>query len=373
MAILILAALALACWIGVLLAPWAAWLCREHLEADAAPSAYRNDFTVLIPARNEAHVIGETLRALAIAAPGAPIIVIDDQSSDDTAAIALAIVPNLTLVNGSTPPAGWTGKLWALQQGLERAATPRVLLLDADIRAAPGILAPLQRRADEGYALVSLCAEPCWNGIAARWLLPAFVYFFKLLYPFALANRQGSRVAAAAGGVIMVDRNALVDAGGFAGWRDAIIDDCTLASRVKRRGNRCWIGLTHGATSLRRAAFGDIGHMIARTAFVQLRESLLLTIAVSALLVMVFWVPVFALAFGPMHAARAIGLVAVLAMLACYLPTLMYYRRNPLAALLLPLAATFFLVATWYSAWRALAGTRSVWKGRRYQRGARFC
>jgi uncharacterized membrane protein YhaH (DUF805 family) len=180
-------------------------------------------------------------------------------------------------------------------------------LLDADIRLAPGMLAALQRKADEGYALVSLCAEPCWHGLAAR---------------------------------------------------------------VKRKGYRCWIGLTHGATSQRRANFQDIARMIARTAFVQLRESLTLTLAVSALLIVAFWMPVLALAFDPTHAARAIGLLALLAMLACYLPTLMYYRRNLLAALLLPLAATFFLAATWYSAWRASTGTRSVWKGRRYQRGA---
>jgi hopene-associated glycosyltransferase HpnB len=370
MAMLILAAIALACWISVLLAPWGAWLCRERLEADITPSVPRNDFTVLIPARNEAQVIGETLRALAIAAPGAPVIVIDDQSADDTSVgVRAAGLPHLTLIAGTVPPAGWTGKLWALQQGLEHGTTPRVLLLDADIRLAPGVLAALQNKADEGYALVSLCAEPCWKGIAARWLLPAFVYFFKLLYPFALANRQGSRVAAAAGGVILIDRAALLDAGGFGAWRDAIIDDCTLAARIKLKGHRCWIGLTHGATSLRRASFGDIAHMIARTAFVQLRESLLLTVAVSVMLIVAFWIPVLALAFGPTRAAHAVGLLAALAMLACYLPTLMYYHRNPLAALLLPLAATFFLLATWYSTWRALCGTRSVWKGRNYQRG----
>ncbi len=375
MAILILAALALACWAGVLLAPWFAWLCRERLEADPLPHAPPpKNFTVLIPARNEAHAIGDTLRALAIAAPGAPVIVIDDESADDTAAIVRASgLPNLTVIAGTPPPSGWNGKLWALQQGLEHATTPRVLLLDADIHLAPGILQALQRKAGEGRALVSLCAEPCWDGLAARWLLPAFVYFFKLLYPFALANRTGSRVAAAAGGVIMVERAALIDTGGFDAWRGAIIDDCTLAAHLKRKGHRCWIGLTHGATSLREATLGDIAHMIARTAFVQLRESLLLTLAVSVLLIVAFWIPVFALALGPTSAAHAIGLLAILAMLACYLPTLMYYRRGPLAALLLPVAATFFLAATWYSAWRALAGTRSVWKGRHYQRRPRAC
>lgn len=369
MAMLILAALALACWAGVSLAPWAAWLCREHLEPDPDPPASPSDFTVLIPARNEAEVIGETLRALPIAAPATRVVVIDDQSTDATASIARASgLPHLTVIAGTTPPQGWTGKLWAMQQGLERATTSRVLLLDADIRLAPGMLASLQRKANEGYAMVSLCAEPCWDGLAARWLLPAFVFFFKLLYPFALANNRDSRVAAAAGGVILIDREALLDAGGFGAWRDAIIDDCALAAHVKHKGYRCWIGVTHGANSRRRARFADIAHMIARTAFVQLRESLPLTLAASVLLIVAFWIPVLALAFGPTRTAQAIGLIAVLAMLACYLPTLMYYRRSPLAALLLPLAATFFLAATWYSTWRASTGTRSVWKGRRYQR-----
>jgi hopene-associated glycosyltransferase HpnB len=370
MAMLILAVIALACWLGVLLAPWAAWLCRERLEADPAADPPPADFTVLVPARNEAHLIGETLRALAVAAPGVPVVVVDDQSGDATAAVARASgLPDLVVIAGTPPPPGWTGKLWALQQGLERVATPRVLLLDADIRLAPGMAAALRRKLDEGHALASVCAEPCWRGIAARWLLPAFVYFFKLLYPFALANRPSSRIAAAAGGAILVDRKALVDAGGFAAWRGAIIDDCTLAAHVKRKGYPCWIGLTHGATSQRHAGFAAIAHMIARTAFVQLRESLSLTFAASILLIVAFWIPVLALAFGPTRAAHAAGLIAILAMVACYLPTLMYYRRNPLSALLLPAAATFFLGATWYSAWRALAGTRSVWKGRRYQRG----
>ena len=366
---LILAAASLASWAGVLLAPWAAWLCRERLEADPRPSVPRNDFTVLIPARDEAAVIGETLRALHDAAPEAPVIVIDDQSADATADIARRSgLPGLVVIAGTAPPAGWTGKLWALQQGIGRVATPRVLLLDADIRLAPGMLAPLQRKANEGCALVSVCAEPCWHGIAARWLAPAFVYFFKLLYPFALANREGSRVAAAAGGVIQVDRDALIDAGGFGAWRDAIIDDCALAAHVKRTGRSCWIGLTHGATSLRRTDSCGIAHMIARTAFVQLRESAWLTLAATALLILAFWIPVLALAFGT-GATHVLGLLACLALLAAYLPTLMYYRRNPLAAPCLPLAATFFLAATWYSAWRGLAGTRSAWKGRRYQRG----
>ena len=366
---LILAAASLALWLAVLLVPWQAWRCTERLEADDADDAQASGFTVLIPARNEAAVLGETLAALRACAPLARVVVVDDQSSDVTAALARASgFDDLKVVRGTPPPAGWTGKLWALEQGLQHVTTPRVLLLDADIRLASGMPAALQRKAHEGYALVSVCAEPCWTGAAARWLLPAFVYFFKLLYPFRLANRVHSRVAAAAGGVVLVDRQALADAGGFGAWRGAIIDDCALAAHVKRTGHRCWIGLTRGATSLRRSDARDIARMIARTAFVQLRESLMLLGAATLLLVLAFWIPVLAVASGS-GLACWLGAGAWLLLIACYLPTLVYYRRNPLASVLLPAAATFFLAATWFSAWRALAGTRSVWKDRRYQRG----
>ncbi|MGH8192240.1 MAG: glycosyltransferase [Rhodanobacteraceae bacterium] len=370
---LILAAVSLALWLAALIVPWQPWRCRERLEPDDVHSSGDREaagFTVLIPARNEAAVIGETLSALRACAPDAPVVVVDDQSTDATCAVACESgLETLTLVRGTPPPAGWTGKLWALEQGLAHAASPWVLLLDADIRLAPGMLAALQHKADEGYALASVCVEPCLSGTPARWLLPAFVYFFKLLYPFRLANRAGSRVAAAAGGVVWVDRQALLDAGGFGAWRDAIIDDCTLAAHLKRRGHRCWIGLTHGARSLRGSGFGDIAHMVARTAFVQLRESLPLLILATVLLILAFWIPVLSVCTGGAM-AHWLGGAAWLALIACYLPTLAYYRRNPFAAVLLPLTATFFLAATWYSAWRALAGTRSVWKDRHYQRGA---
>lgn len=367
---LILAAIALVCWIAVLVAPGAAWLCRESLEADPDLAAEPSDLTVLIPARDEAAVIGRALAALRDAAPDVPVIVVDDGSRDGTADVARASgLGKLTVLAGTLPPPGWSGKLWALQQALDEATTPRVLLLDADIRLAPGMVGALQRRADAGFALVSVYAEPDWTGAAARWLMPAFVFFFKLIYPFALANRADSRVAAAAGGVALVDREALVGAGGFTAWRGAIIDDCTLARHLKRAGKRCWIGLTHGATSLRRADGRALAHMIARTAFVQLRQSLWLTAAATVALVVTFWIPVLALTPAAPPTARVLGLLAFLALLASYLPTMLYYRRNPIFALLLPLAATFFLVAMWYSAWRGLAGTRSVWKGRRYPHG----
>ncbi len=365
---LMLALAALVLWFVMLALPWRPWGCAERLRAGAADVVPVHDITVLIPARNEAAVIGETLSALMMAAPKVPVVLVDDQSTDGTAARARACgLRHLAVLPGTPPPPGWTGKLWALEQGLAQVATPWVLLLDADIRLAPGIVSAMLRKAAEGYALVSLCAQPCWKGLAARWLMPAFVYFFKLLYPFALVGRERSRVAAAAGGVILVRRDALAGAGGFSTWRDAIIDDCTLAAHVKSAGHRCFLGLTRDAVSLRRAGLVGIVHMVARTAFVQLRESWLALGAVSLLLVLAFWVPVLAVCFGD-GPGRVVGALAWLALAACYVPTLHYYQRNPFAAVALPLAASLFLAATWYSAARALAGTRSRWKGRSYRR-----
>ncbi|HEX7340251.1 MAG TPA: glycosyltransferase [Rhodanobacteraceae bacterium] len=361
-----LVTLALIVWLVALLLPWQPWRCRERLDADAAGAPDVSDVTVLIPARNEAEAIGTTLRTLAATDAGLPVVLVDDESDDATVAVAQACgLRHLQVVAGSTPPPGWTGKLWAMQQGLAQVTTPYVLLLDADIRLAPGLLPALRCKAEQGFALVSLCACPNGQGWAARWLLPAFVYFFKWLYPFALANRADSRVAAAAGGVVLIERQALLDVGGFAAWRDAIIDDCTLAAHVKRGGHRCWIGLTHDAVSQRRSGLADIVRMVARTAFVQLRESWWRLLAASLLLVLVFWLPLVGVACGTAR-IRAIGALAWLLLAISHVPVLRYYRRCLWLAPCLPLAAGVFLWATWLSAWRSLGGTRSVWKGRRY-------
>lgn len=366
---IVLAALALAVWLVLLMLPWQPWRCRERLEVSDGVTA-GEDFTVLIPARNEAGSIGETLVALAEAAPRAPAIVVDDESGDDTAAIARASGHgNLRIIAGSTPPPGWAGKLWALEQGFRHVTTKRVLLLDADIRLAPGLPAALIEKADAGAALVSVMAEPCWHGFWARWLLPAYVYFFKLIYPFALVNRAGGGVAAAAGGVVLADCEALRAVGAFRAWRDAIIDDCTLARRMKQAGYRCFVGLSHGARSLRVQDGRSIVSMVARSAYVQLRESPFLLLGVTMLMLLACAVPLAALAFpGP---TRWLGVAAWLALTAAYLPTMHYYRRNVLVAPFLPLVASLYLGMTWFSALRNFTGTRSAWKGRRYAKAVR--
>ncbi len=201
------------------LLPWRPWSTHERL--DAAPPrepADLSDITVLMPARNEAAVIGHTLEALASQGRDLSVIVIDDQSTDGTAAIARGVEGlNLRVIAGQPLPRGWSGKLWALEQGRMLARTPLILLLDADIALAPGTLAALRAHLlDRRLQLVSLMAH---LGMVTFWeklLLPAFVYFFKMLYPFALANSPNPRQAAAAGGCILVESRALGDLGGFA-------------------------------------------------------------------------------------------------------------------------------------------------------------
>ncbi|HLQ85323.1 MAG TPA: glycosyltransferase [Salinisphaeraceae bacterium] len=366
-----LAGIALLLWLVLLLLPWQPWRCRERLEPAAKGS--RPDgraFTVLIPARNEADVIAATLAALVEAAPDNPVIVVDDQSTDATASIVRArSTDNVRLLAGTAPPAGWSGKLWALEQGLQQVETQHVLLLDADIRLAPGMAQALLHKARAGHALVSVLAEPCWQGFWARWLLPAYVYFFKLIYPFALVNKPHGPMAAAAGGVALVECAALRQSGGFAAWRGALIDDCAMARHLQRAGYHGFLGLSHGAISMRRQNLRAIITMVARTAFVQLHESWRMLLGVSALMALAYIVPV-AVAIGCAGLARGLGLATWALLAASYLPVLHYYRfsywRNPLTALLLPAVAALYLGMTWFSALRALSGTRSTWKGRHY-------
>ena len=358
-------------WWLLLLLPWQAWRCRESL--DAEPDAVQEDLsqiTALIPARNEAATLGTVLTALAAQGREIKVVVVDDQSEDDTARLARASgLPALKLVKGQAMPAGWSGKLWALEQGWRHVDTPYLLLLDADIRMAPGTVTALRRAMIHRQAqLVSLLAAPRLDNFWERLLMPAFVYFFKLLYPFALSNGRSRRVAAAAGGCVLIQTNALKAIGGFASIRGALIDDCTLARRIKAAGYRTWMGLTRSAVSLRRQGLGSIWTMVARTAFTQLRYSTLLLLVVTLALVLAFWVPAAALAFS--GAPRILGMIALAGMLTSYIPTLRYYRLSPAWALALPLIGGLYLLMTWTSAINAWRGTASRWKGRRYSRTA---
>jgi len=361
-----LAAPAAIIWLGNLLAPWRPWSTRERIEtdADAARSTDLSEITVLIPARNEAEVIGATLAGLQAQGDGLSVVLVDDQSSDATARIA-ASFPSTRVISGKPLPAGWAGKLWALEQGSAEVRTPLTLLLDADIELRPGLLAALlQHKRRQGLHFVSLMADLRRTSFWDRLLLPAFVYYFKLLYPFALSNSRFRHVAAAAGGCVLVDTAALRQAGAFASLRGALIDDCTLARQVKSAGYRTWVGLSRGVISLR--PYGNlrsIHDMVARSAFTQLYYSNLLLLLVTLIFAAAYWLPLAAL-FLP--GARNLAAAALLAMGLGYWPTLRYYGMSPLWLLLTPLGATLYLAMTWSSAIRYWRGTRSRWKGRVY-------
>jgi hopene-associated glycosyltransferase HpnB len=367
---------ALAAWVTVLLLPWRPYALRERLEPDSAATGDSlDDVTVLIPARDEADVIDRTLRALARQAVRVEVILVDDQSQDGTADVAAASAGaasglELAVLPGRPLPQGWAGKLWALEQGLALVERRFVLLLDADIELAPGMVGALRRLAVErDAALVSIMAELKCDSVVERLLTPAFVFFFKLLYPFALANDRSSRVAAAAGGCMLARTADLRALGGFAAIRGALIDDCTLAVRLKSRGASVWIGVSHSVRSLRGYSFADFWHMVSRSAFTQLRYSVGLLLVATALLSLTLLAPPL-LAFGGfalgVHGA-AIGAAAWLASGGAYLPVVRFYRLPPAWALALPFAGALYLAMTWSSACNYWRGTRATWKNRRYE------
>ncbi len=364
-------------WLGLLALPWRPWGTRERLETrGATPEADLSSVVVLIPARNEAATIGQTLAALARQGCNLKAILIDDRSSDGTADAARAAAGTnlaLEIVSGSALESGWAGKMFALEQGRKRADRPLVLLLDADIALEPGAIAALlEKKRETGAALVSLMAELSMARPVERLLMPAFVYFFKLVYPFALSNGPTCLVAAAAGGCILIERAALDEIGGFGALKGAIIDDCALARTVKRSGRRTWIGLSHAAKSIRGyQTLGTVWCMVARSAYTQLHYSPILLALASLMLALGFWMPLVALVSFPALGAKLIGGLALLAMAASYVPTLRYYGRSPFWAVALPLIGTLYLAMTWSSAIDYWRGRRTAWKGRVYDRHMR--
>ena len=358
-------------WVGLLLAPWRPWSTAERLESaahSAGPKADLSLITVLVPARDEATLIGRTIGALVGQGEGLAIVVVDDQSTDDTAEFARqAGGDRCTVISGTPVPAGWTGKLWALEQGRTRVRTRLTLLIDADIELRPGILPMLQQRLRaEERQLVSLMAMLEMRSGWEKLLVPAFVFFFKLLYPFRVSNSRRRLVAAAAGGCVLIETAILAQIGGFGALRYELIDDCALARCVKASGGRTWIGLTHGVISHRRMdGLGDIWRMVERSAYAQLRFSPTLLAACVALLAIAFLAPPMTIVVGN-GGARVLAAATMLAMWTTYLPTLRFYGRSPLWAPLLPLTGALYMLMTVNSALRHWRGVGSVWKGRRY-------
>ena len=361
-----LGAVALAIWAG--LAATGFWLCRERDDRVIVREPREwPDVVAVVPARNEADVIARSLGSLSIQDYQGPfrIILVDDNSIDDTGAIAARLGSERVAVLPGAPLApGWTGKLWALSQGITEAGTPRYLwLTDADIEHAPDTLRRLVTIAEgKQRRLVSFMAELHCRTWPERALVPAFVYFFMMLYPFNWINRR-SPLAGAAGGCVLVEREALAATGGIAAIRGALIDDCALGALIKRQGP-IWLGLTHRSRSIRpyRSA-GEIGAMVARSAYAQLRYSPLLLAATVTSLVLMFGVPAWLALFGQ-GAARLMGAAAFLLMAAMYQPVLRFYRRSPLWGLVQPLVGAFYTGCVLWSAWQHWRGRGGMWKGR---------
>ncbi len=358
-------------WAYLLLFRGRFWQAGPVLTAHAPAS--RPDVAIVVPARDEAATIGPALRSLlAQDYQGSfRVILVDDGSTDDTGAIARRIAdPRLTVLTGAARPAGWSGKLWAVSQGVREAGTPPLILLtDADIIHHPSHLGTLIARAERGdLDMVSEMVELACVSWAERALVPAFVFFFQLLYPFTWVNDPLRQTAAAAGGTILIRTRALVRIGGLEAVRGALIDDVALAAAVKR-GGRIWLGHSVLARSERPyPGFIAIWRMIARSAYVQLRFSRVLLLATTLGMALTWLVPPAAALFGT-GSVRFLGLAAWAMLAVSYLPTLRRFGRSYGWAPLLPLVALFYMAATIGSAVDHHRGRGVSWKGRAYQGG----
>ena len=363
----VLALLALVAWVYLLLAHGRFWSAGPSL-SPSVPN-WAPDLDIVVPARDEAEGIERCLRSLLAQeyAGAVRIVLVDDGSTDGTGDIARRLeCDRLRVVTGAPRPPGWSGKLWAVSQGVAQGSAPLVLLCDADIVHDPAHAATLVEKLGTGLDLVSEMVALNCESFAERALVPAFVFFFQLLYPFARANDARSRTAAAAGGTILVRRAALDRIGGIAAVRGALIDDVALARAVKRTGGGIWLGHSRLARSIRPyPGAADVWRMVARTAYVQLRFSPVILAGTLAGLALVWLVPPAAALFGT-GLARWAGLLAWVGATASYLPTLRRFRLSPPWALGLPLVACFYMAATVGSAVDHHRGRGVVWKRRAY-------
>ncbi len=360
-------------WLYLLLARgrfWDGGLAIRREQAAALTTAV----TVVVPARDEAATIGQCVSSLLNQDAPVHVIVVDDGSTDGTAdaarlaAEAAGQSALLTIVRGSPPPPYWTGKLWAMQQGLAQAGrydAQYLLLTDADVVHAPGSLATLVSLAEESSLdIASFMVKLRCETQAEKLLIPAFVFFFLKLYPPAWIADPRRKTAGAAGGCILIRPDSLAKAGGLERIRGEIIDDCALARAVKRSGGTVWLGLATVTASVRGyGSFAQIGRMIARSAFSQLRHSALWLLLTFVGLAVMYLAPV-ALLFAGRTVPTLLGAVAWLLMCIAYLPMVRFYGRNALWALTLPLAAVFYMSATVKSALDFWSGRGGQWKGR---------
>jgi hopene-associated glycosyltransferase HpnB len=371
----IIAVAALTGWLYLIAARGAFWLAS--VRDDGSPLVRPPAPTVVaaVPARNEAACIAESIGSLLDQdyAGAFSIVLVDDQSDDGTAAIALRAAQmrhasdRLSVVSGQTPPTGWMGKTWAQQQGIElalRQSPSYLLLTDADIVHAPDTLAWLVAQAQsKALVLTSLMAKLNCESFAERMLVPAFIFFFQMLFPFRWVNMPGQATAAAAGGCMLVHCDALARAGGIAAIRDAVIDDCALARKLKPCGP-IWLGLTERVRSIRPyPRLGDIRKMVARSAYAQLKYSPIVLLGMVTGLALVYAAPVLLALFGS-GIAQPLGIASWVLMATAFAPTLRFYRMSLLWAAALPAIAVVYMAFTIDSAVQHARQGGATWKGR---------
>ncbi|MFL6605425.1 MAG: glycosyltransferase [Steroidobacteraceae bacterium] len=361
-----IALLSLLIWLYLILAHGKFWSSGPELPP-AAPAEFP-EVDVIVPARDEVETIGPVIASLIAQDYPGPfrITLVDDNSTDGTGAAA-GTAPNLRVLRGQPKPPGWSGKLWAVAQGVAASSAPVLLFTDADIEHDRRHLSSLVAGLLQGRVqMVSEMVRLNCSSIAERALVPAFVYFFQMLYPFASVNDPGSNVAAAAGGTVLLRRESLERIGGIEAIKGALIDDVTLAKAIKKVGP-IYLGHSVLATSVRPYPnFADIWQMVSRTAFTQLRYSFGFLLLTLLGLTLVWLVPAGAILFGTGW-TFACGLAACLLAGLSYVPTLRRYGRNPLWALTLPLIALFYMAATVGSALSHWFGGGSRWKSRSYK------
>ncbi|GGW84081.1 glycosyltransferase [Streptomyces caelestis] len=369
-------------WLWLLLCQGFFWRTDVRLPPRREPEAWPS-VCVVVPARDEAAVLSAALPSLLRQDyPGrAEVFLVDDGSADGTGDLARELARRhgglpLTVSSPGEPPAGWTGKLWAVRHGigLARARDPEYLLLtDADIAHAPDSLRELVAAARAGgFDIVSQMARLRVESRWERFVVPAFVYFFAQLYPFRRIGKEGTRTVAAAGGCVLLRAQAAERARIPDAIRHAVIDDVALARAVQRSGGRVWLGLADRVDSVRPyPRLGDLWRMVSRSAYAQLRHNPLLLAGTVAGLALVYLVPPVAVVVGLVAGnavAAAVGGSAWLVMTGTYVPMLRYYRQPLWLAPLLPFTAFLYLLMTVDSAVQHYRGRGAAWKGRTYAR-----
>jgi len=376
-----LGALSFAVWLILVFFRGDFWRADQRLRRSVRDLENWPEVAVIIPARDEAAVIAETVQSLLVQDyPGKfSIFLVDDSSKDDTAgrargvADAGAMGERLVVLKGEPLVEGWTGKLWAMEQGVRSAASlapdaTYLLFTDADIAHEPASLKMLVAKAEnEGLNLVSLMVRLRGNGFWERLLLPAFVFFFQMLYPFPWVNDPAKTLAAAAGGCMLTRRTALEKSGGLAGIQGALIDDCALARQIKATGP-IWVGLTETTISIRPYdGLEGLWRMVTRTAYTELHHSpFLLAVALVGMFITYLLPPFLTLGYG-LHGSGAglgFGMAAWALMAASYRPSLRLYGEPPWIGILLPVVALFYCAMTFDSARRHWRNAGGEWKGR---------